>query len=68
MYGGGIRELGVGREQIELLALLFHADAPNDGGRQTHKSSAGTHQHHTSSKHQKADRSVQRLFAADAGP
>jgi hypothetical protein len=23
-------ELGVGREQIELLAALFHADAPND--------------------------------------
>jgi len=28
MYGGGIGELGVGREQIELLAALFHADAP----------------------------------------
>jgi len=25
-----VRELGVGRGQIELLAALFHADAPND--------------------------------------
>jgi hypothetical protein len=30
MYGGGLGELGVGRGQIELLASLFHADAPND--------------------------------------
>ena len=30
MYGGGLGELGVGRGQIELLAALFHADAPND--------------------------------------
>ncbi len=30
MYGGGMAELGVGRGQIELLAALFHADAPND--------------------------------------
>jgi L-alanine-DL-glutamate epimerase-like enolase superfamily enzyme len=30
MYGGGFAELGVGRGQIELLAALFHADAPND--------------------------------------
>jgi hypothetical protein len=30
MYGGGFGELGVGRGQIELLASLFHADAPND--------------------------------------
>ena len=30
MYGGGMGELGVGRGQIELLATLFHADAPND--------------------------------------
>jgi hypothetical protein len=29
-YGGGLGELGVGRGQIELLAALFHADAPND--------------------------------------
>jgi hypothetical protein len=29
-YGGGMGELGVGRGQIELLAALFHADAPND--------------------------------------
>jgi hypothetical protein len=29
-YGGGFGELGVGRGQIELLAALFHADAPND--------------------------------------
>jgi hypothetical protein len=28
--GGGMGELGVGRGQIELLAALFHADAPND--------------------------------------
>ena len=30
MYGGGLGELGVGRGQIELLAGLFHGDAPND--------------------------------------
>jgi L-alanine-DL-glutamate epimerase-like enolase superfamily enzyme len=30
MYGGGMGELGAGRGQIELLASLFHADAPND--------------------------------------
>src|SRR5438067_12167342 len=30
MYGGGMGELGVGREQIELLASLFHAAAAND--------------------------------------
>jgi L-alanine-DL-glutamate epimerase-like enolase superfamily enzyme len=30
MYGGGMGELGIGRGQIELLAALFHPDAPND--------------------------------------
>jgi hypothetical protein len=30
MYGGGMGELGVGRGQIELLAAVCHADAPND--------------------------------------
>jgi hypothetical protein len=30
MYGGGMGELGVRRGQIELLAALFHPDAPND--------------------------------------
>jgi hypothetical protein len=30
MYGGGMGELDVGRGQIQLLASLFHADAPND--------------------------------------
>jgi hypothetical protein len=30
MYGGGMGELGVGRGQIQLLAAVFHADAPND--------------------------------------
>src|SRR3954463_12396854 len=30
MYGGGMGELGMGRGQIELLASLFHPDAPND--------------------------------------
>jgi hypothetical protein len=30
LYGGGQYELGVGRHQIQLLASLFHADAPND--------------------------------------
>jgi hypothetical protein len=30
LYGGGQYELGVGRDQIQLLASLFHADAPND--------------------------------------
>jgi hypothetical protein len=29
-YGGGQYELGPGRDQIEYLASLFHADAPND--------------------------------------
>jgi L-alanine-DL-glutamate epimerase-like enolase superfamily enzyme len=29
-YGGGQYELGVGRGQIQLLAALFHPDAPND--------------------------------------
>lgn len=30
IYGGGQFELGVGRGQIQLLASLFHPDAPND--------------------------------------
>jgi hypothetical protein len=30
MYGGGQHELGPGREQIQLLASLFHPRAPND--------------------------------------
>ena len=30
MYGGGMGELGVARGQIQLLATLFHPDAPND--------------------------------------
>ncbi len=30
LYGGGQFELGPGRRQIQLLASLFHADAPND--------------------------------------
>ena len=30
LYGGGQYELGPGRAQIQLLASLFHADAPND--------------------------------------
>jgi len=30
MYGGGQFELGPGRGQIQQLAALFHADAPND--------------------------------------
>jgi L-alanine-DL-glutamate epimerase-like enolase superfamily enzyme len=30
MYGGGQFELGPGRGQIQVLASLFHADAPND--------------------------------------
>jgi hypothetical protein len=30
LYGGGQFELGVGREQIQLLASLFHPEAPND--------------------------------------
>jgi hypothetical protein len=29
-YGGGQTELDVGRGQIQLLAAMFHADAPND--------------------------------------
>ena len=30
VYGGGQHELGPGRRQIQLLASLFHPDAPND--------------------------------------
>jgi len=30
LYGGGQYELGPGRDQIQLLASLFHAAAPND--------------------------------------
>jgi hypothetical protein len=30
LYGGGQWELGVGRDQIQLLAALFHPDGPND--------------------------------------
>jgi hypothetical protein len=30
LYGGGQFELGAGRAQIQLLASLFHPDAPND--------------------------------------
>ena len=30
LYGGGQFELGVGRRQVQYLASLFHADAPND--------------------------------------
>ncbi|MBB6644982.1 hypothetical protein [Halobellus ruber] len=30
LYGGGQFELGVGREQIQLLASLFYPDGPND--------------------------------------
>mgnify|MGYP000879179245 FL=1 len=29
-YGGGQWELGVGRDQIQYLAALFHPDNPND--------------------------------------
>jgi hypothetical protein len=29
-YGGGQTELGIGRDQIQYLASLFHADTPND--------------------------------------
>ncbi|MDA0180138.1 hypothetical protein OJ997_07515 [Solirubrobacter phytolaccae] len=30
MYGGGMGELGPAREQVQLLAALFHPDGPND--------------------------------------
>jgi L-alanine-DL-glutamate epimerase-like enolase superfamily enzyme len=30
LYGGGMGELGPGREQLQYLASLFHPDAPND--------------------------------------
>jgi hypothetical protein len=29
-YGGGQYELGVGRDHIQLLAAIFHPNAPND--------------------------------------
>lgn len=31
-YGGGQTELGIGRDQIQYLAALFHPDTPNDTG------------------------------------
>lgn len=30
MYGGGMGELGPARRQVQLLAAIFHPDAPND--------------------------------------
>jgi hypothetical protein len=30
LYGGGQYELGIGRDHIQRLASIFHADAPND--------------------------------------
>ena len=30
LYGGGQFELGTGRRQIQVLASIFHPDAPND--------------------------------------
>jgi hypothetical protein len=30
MYGGGMFELGPGRDQIQYLASLYHPDTPND--------------------------------------
>jgi len=30
LYGGGQTELSVGRGQLQLLAAMFHPDAPND--------------------------------------
>lgn len=30
VYGGGMDELGAGRDQVQLLAALLHPDAPND--------------------------------------
>jgi hypothetical protein len=44
LYGGGQFELGTGRVQIQRLASLFHADAPNDvapGGFNAPKPQAG---------------------------
>jgi hypothetical protein len=44
MYGGGMGELGVGRGQAQLLASLFHPDAPNDvapGGFNAHEPGPG---------------------------
>ena len=41
MYGGGMGELGVGRGQIELLAAIFHPDAPNDVARASRRTPAG---------------------------
>ncbi len=44
MYGGGMAELGVGRGQIELLAALFHADAPNDVAPSGYNEDGPTHE------------------------
>ncbi len=44
LYGGGQFELNVGRGQIQVLASLFHGDAPNDvapGGYNAEKPRAG---------------------------
>jgi hypothetical protein len=40
LYGGGQFELGPGRAQIQLLASLFHPDAPNDVAPQAYNEQA----------------------------
>ena len=40
LYGGGQYELGVGRDQIQMLASIFHPDAPNDTAPSVYNTSA----------------------------
>jgi hypothetical protein len=42
LYGGGQFELGPGRDQIQLLASLFHPDAPNDVAPREYNTAAPT--------------------------
>jgi hypothetical protein len=42
LYGGGQYELGVGRDQIQMLASIFHPDAPNDTAPSVYNTSTPT--------------------------
>jgi hypothetical protein len=42
LYGGGQYELGIGRGQIQMLASVFHPDAPNDTAPSVYNTSTPT--------------------------
>ena len=42
LYGGGQYELGIGRDQIQMLASIFHPDAPNDTAPSVYNTSTPT--------------------------